>query len=92
MSRKKCPNAPQCGVHVDNTWGSLGHKCEILFNIKWSHIQQNKCQHVKIYSLNDFTFQSKQNILEQAVSKESFLARKQALSRDNNDLSISLLT
>ena len=31
-----------------------------FFNIKWSHIQHNKKQHVKIYTLNDFTLQSKQ--------------------------------
>ena len=29
-----------------------------FFNIKWSHIQHNKKQLVKIYTLNDFILQS----------------------------------
>ena len=45
---------------------------------KSSHIQHNKNQHVKIHTLNDFTLQSNR---QQAVTQESFLARKQDLSR-----------
>ena len=41
-----------------------------FINIKWSHIQYNKHQHVKIYTLNDFTFQGikTENILKQVVT------------------------
>ena len=48
----ECPGTKH-GVLWDTTGTSF-------FNIKLSHIQHNKNQHVKIYTLNDFTLQNKQ--------------------------------
>ena len=49
-----------------SVWGALGQHMGFFgtelehrfFNIKWSHIQHNKKQLVKIYTLNDFILQS----------------------------------
>ena len=60
-------NVSQCTP----VWGALGQYMGFFgtqlghpfFNKKWSHIQHNENQHVKIYTLSDlsdFTLQSKQ--------------------------------
>ena len=43
------------GQHMGFFGTELEHH---FFNIKWSHIQHNKKQPVKIYTLNDFILQS----------------------------------
>ena len=61
ISRKKVfqctPVWGASGQHMGFFGTQLGYP---FLNIKWRHIQHYKSQHVKIFTLNDFTLQSKQ--------------------------------
>ena len=68
----------------------LGH---LLLNIKWSHIQHNKNQHVKMYTLSDFTLQSKQKtFLKRLLLRNLYWPENRIYLGMNNDLIISLPT
>ena len=60
-SEKSVPVHPSVGAlgqHMGFFGTQLGHP---FFSIKWSHIQHNKNQHVKLYTLSNFTLKRKQN-------------------------------
>ena len=68
----------------------LGHP---FFNIKFSPIQHNKNQPVKIYTLNDFTLQSKQKtFINRQSLRNLYWPENRIYLGINNDLSISLPT